>query len=88
MPLSVMGKRTPRCGLEEAPAGIEKMSRDRVTLDAVSPVLDLVGDWFALGLTEMMVRISCPCGHVGVVCAVIGAAIFVLAETYLQSLMA
>jgi hypothetical protein len=45
------------------------MSRDRVTLDAVSPVLDLVGDWFALGLTEMMVRISCPCGHVGVVCA-------------------
>ena len=27
MPLSVMGKRTPRCGLEEAPASIEKMSR-------------------------------------------------------------
>jgi hypothetical protein len=29
MPLSVMGKRTPRCGLEEAPASIEKMSRPR-----------------------------------------------------------
>ena len=36
-------KRTPRCGLEEAPASIEKMSRDRVMLDAVSPVPDLVG---------------------------------------------
>jgi hypothetical protein len=34
-------------------------------LDARSPVPDLVGGCSFRGLTEMMVRISCGCGHTG-----------------------